>query len=68
MIALQTEHEKIMAEIMSFTGMVVKISDMLDVPVQLRAQAIFEAEKILHRVIMNKMVEKCAKQAEPCRN
>ena len=68
MIAVPTESEKMMAEIMSFTGVVVKISDMLDVPVQLRAQAIFEAERVLHRVIMNKMVEKCAAKAIPCEN
>lgn len=68
MIAVQTEHEKVMTDIMSFTGIVVKITDMLDVPVSLRAQAIFEAEKVLHKVIMDRMVAKCAKQAEPCRN
>lgn len=68
MIAVQTEHEKVMADIMNFTGIVVKITDMLDVPVSFRAQAIFEAEKMLRKVIMDRMVSKCAKQSQPCRN
>lgn len=68
MIAIPTESEKIMAEIMSFTGMIVKIADMNSIPVQIRAKAIFEAEGILHRVIMHKLEAKCVEKSIPSNN
>lgn len=68
MTAVQTEHDRVMADIMSFTSVVVKITDMLDLPVSVRAKAIFEAEKVFYKVMIDRMVEKCVKQLEPCRN
>jgi hypothetical protein len=63
-----TEHDKMMAEIMEFTQVVVGVAEMRDVPAPVRAKAIFMAEQLFHKVIMNKMVEKCVEKSTPCNN
>lgn len=68
MQVIATEHDKMMAEIMEFTQTVVGVAEMRDVPATVRAEAIFMAEKIFHKMIMNKMVEKCVEKSTPCNN
>lgn len=68
MIAVQTEHEKVMADIMNFTTLVLAIADRPQWPLDIRVRAIYEAERMFHGAIMAKMVNKCAKHSEPCRN
>lgn len=63
-----TEHDKMMAEIMAFTGTVVGIAEMRNIPASVRVEAIMMAEKIFHKVIMSKMVEKCVEKSTPCNN
>ena len=63
-----TEHDKMMAEIMVFTQTVVGVAEMRTVPANVRAEAIIMAEKIFHKVIMNKMLEKCVEKSTPCNN
>lgn len=68
MQAVATEHEKMMAEIMAFTSTVVGVAEMKTVPTQVRAEAIVMAEQIFHKVIMDKMLEKCVEKSTPCNN
>jgi len=68
MIASATEHDKMMAEIIQFTSTVVGVAEMRDVPAKIRAEAIFMAEKIFHKVVMSKMLEKCVEKSTPCNN
>lgn len=68
MQAIATEHDKMMAEIMDFTGTIVGIAGMNDVPTAIRAKAIFMAEQLFHKVVMDKMVEKCIEKSTPCNN
>ena len=68
MQAVPTEHDKMMLEIMEFTQTVVGVAEMRDIPATVRAEAIFMAEKIFHKMIMNKMVEKCVEKSTPCNN
>lgn len=68
MQAIATEHEKMMAEIMAFTSTVVGVAEMKTVSTQVRAEAIFMAEQIFHKVIMDKMLEKCVEKSTPCNN
>ena len=63
-----TEHEQMMAEIMEFTSLVVRVAEMRDVPVNIRAESILMVEKLFHKVIMDKMVEKCVEKSIPCNN
>lgn len=63
-----TEHDKMMLEIMEFTQTVVGVAEMRDVPATVRAEAIFMAEKIFHKLIMSKMIEKCVEKSTPCNN
>lgn len=68
MQAVVTEHEKMMAEIMAFTSTVVGVTEMKTVSTQVRAEAIVMAEQIFHKMIMNKMMEKCVEKSTPCNN
>lgn len=68
MIAVQTEHEKVMADIMNFTQLVLAIAERPQWSLDIRVKAIYEAERLLHGAIMAKMVNKCIRQSEPCRN
>ena len=68
MTAVQTESEKILAEIMVFTNTIVGIASMVDIENSVKAQAIFMAEQILHQIIVDKIVEKCVEKSIPCNN
>jgi len=68
MKAVMTEHDKMMLEIMEFTQLVVGVAEMRDVPATVRADTILLVEKVFHKMIMNKMVEKCAASSTPCNN
>lgn len=46
MKAVLTEHEMMLAEVMTFTNTVVGVVEMTSVPAQIRAEAIGMAEKI----------------------
>ena len=63
-----TEHDKMMIDIMDFTAMVVGIAEMKDVEAAVRAEAIFMVEQVFHKMIMQKMVEKCVEKSLPCNN
>lgn len=60
MKAVMTEHDKMMLEIMEFTQVVVGVAEMRDVSATVRAEAILIVEKAFHKIIMEKMIEKCA--------
>ena len=64
----QTEHDKMMAEIMVFTQTIVGVAEMRTVPATVRAEAILMAERIFHGMIMKKMLEKCVEKSTPCNN
>lgn len=68
MKAVLTEHEMMLAEVMTFTNTVVGVVEMTSVPAKIRAEAIGMAEKIFHKVIMNKMLNKCVEKATPSNN
>ena len=68
MKAVVTEHEQMMFEIMEFTRVIVGVAEMRHIPVKLRAETILLAEQLFHKVIMNKMVEKCVEKSIPCNN
>jgi len=68
MIAVKTQHDLMLDAIMEFTGAVVAISEMPGIHARDKANAIFLAEKILHKIIMDKIVEKCEKTSTPCQN
>lgn len=68
MKAIMTEHDKTMLEIMEFTQLVVGVAEMRDVPATVRADTILIVEKAFHKIIMEKMIEKCATSATPCNN
>jgi len=68
MKAVATEHDQMMMDIMDFTSMVVGIAEMRDVPASIRADGIFVIEQAFHKMIMNKMIEKCATASTPCNN
>jgi len=63
-----TEHDKMMMEIMEFTSVIVGVAEMRDIPAKIRAEAILMAEQLFHKVIINKMVEKCVTASTPCNN
>lgn len=63
-----TEHEMMLAEVMTFTNTVVGVAEMNSVPARIRAEAIGMAEQIFHKVIMNKMLNKCVEKATPSNN
>jgi len=68
MKAVMTEHDKMMLDIMEFTQLVVGVAEMRDVPAKIRAETILMAEQMFHKMIMNKMVKKCATASTPCNN
>jgi len=68
MIACETEHDKMMAEIMVFTQTIVGVAEMRSVPAIVRAETIMMAERIFHGLIMKKMLEKCVEKSIPCNN
>lgn len=68
MKAIMTEHDKTMLEIMEFTQLVVGVAEMRDVPATVRADTILIVEKAFHKMIMEKMIKKCATSATPCNN
>jgi len=68
MKAVVTEHEQMMMDIMDFTSMVVGIAEMRDVAANIRADAIFVVEQAFHKMIMEKIVEKCVEKATPSAN
>lgn len=57
----------VMNDIMDFTSSVLLFAEM-PLPVKTKAELIFEAEKVLHQMIMDRMIEKCANNAVPCNN
>jgi hypothetical protein len=57
MIAVPNKSDMVLAEIMEFTGTVVSIAQMQGVSNMDKANAIFVAEKILHKVMLNYMSE-----------
>lgn len=65
---VMTEHEEMMVNVMQFTSAIVVLAEMRDVPPRDRAEAIFMAEQIFHKMIMDRMIEKCANNAVPCNN
>lgn len=68
MITIKTQHDLMFDSIMEFTGTVVAIAEMSGVHVRDKADAIFMAEKIFHKIVMDKIVEKCVKTSTPCQN
>jgi len=68
MKAVVTEHDKMMADIMGFTQLVVGVAEMRDLPATVRADTILLVEKAFHKMIMEKMIEKCATASTPCNN
>jgi hypothetical protein len=68
MIAVKTQHDLMLDAIMEFTGAVVVIAQMPGIHVKEKAEAIFLAEKVLHKIIMDKIVERCEKTSTPCQN
>ena len=68
MKAVMTEHDKMMADIMGFTQLVVGVAEMRDLPATVRADTILLVEKAFHKMIMEKIVEKCAEKATPSAN
>lgn len=68
MKAVATEHDKMMMDIMDFTSMVVGIAEMRDIPANIRADGILVIEQAFHKMIMEKIVEKCVEKSIPCNN
>lgn len=68
MMAVRTEHEKMMLEVMEFTSAVVSITQLRDCDVYSKANAILLIEQMFHKMIMDKIVEKCEKTSTPCLN
>lgn len=68
MVIAQTEHDKMMVEIMEFTKTIVCLSGLQSVNVHDKAQAIFLAEKLFHKIVMDKIVTKCENISTPCQN
>jgi len=68
MVIAETEHDKIMIEIMKFTQTVVCLAGLKNVDVHTQAQAIFMAERVFHKVVMDKLLTKCENISTPCRN
>ena len=68
MKAVMTEHDKMMADIMGFTQLVVGVAEMRDIPAAVRADTILIVEKAFHKMIMEKIVEKCVEKSIPCNN
>lgn len=63
-----TEHDQMMAEIMEFTMTVVAVAEIRDIDAVVKAKAIYMAEQIFHKMIMNKMLAKCVEKVTPCNN
>ena len=63
-----TEHGQMMVEIMEFTMTVVGVAEMKDIDVTVKAKAIYMAEQIFHKMIMNKILAKCVEKVTPCNN
>jgi hypothetical protein len=63
-----TDHDKMMAEIIAYTETIVGVAEMRTVPAKVRAEAIMLAERIFHRAIMSKILEKCVEKSTPCNN
>ena len=68
MKAVMTEHDKMMLDIMEFTQLVVGVAEMRDIPATVRADTILIVEKAFHKMIMEKIVEKCVEKATPSTN
>jgi hypothetical protein len=68
MIAVPTKSDMVLAEIMEFTGTVVSIAQMQGVGNMDKANAIFLAEKVLQKVMMNYIVETAEKVLSPSAN
>ena len=68
MTIAETEHDKMMFEIMEFTKTIVCLSRLKSVNVHEQAQAIFLAEKLFHKIVMDKLLTKCENISTPCRN
>ncbi len=68
MIISKTEHDLVMDDIMAFTGAIVAIAEMKNVHVRDKANAIYLAETVFHKMIMNKIVEKCVNKSIPSAN
>ncbi len=68
MIAVPTKSDLVLAEIMEFTGTVVTIAQMQGVGNMDKANAIFLAEKVLQKVMMNYIGETAEKVLSPSAN
>ena len=68
MKAVATESDMMAEDIAVFTNTVVGIADRSDLPNSIKAEAIFEVEKIFHSFIMKKIVGKCKSKAIPSSN
>jgi hypothetical protein len=68
MIAVPTKSDLVLAEIMEFTGTVVTIAQMQGVANMDKANAIFLAEKVLQKVVMNYIGETAEKVLSPSAN
>lgn len=68
MVISQTEHDLMMGDIMAFTGAILAIAEMKNVHVRDKANAIYLAESVFHKMIMDKMIEKCESKAIPSTN
>lgn len=64
----KTEYELVMDDIMAFTSTIVGIAELRNIPVADRANAIYLAEGIFHKVLMDKMIKKCESKAIPSTN
>jgi len=68
MIAVPTKSDLVLAEIMEFTGTVVTIAQMEKMSNTDKANAIFWAEKVLQKVMMNYIGETAEKVLSPSTN
>lgn len=68
MKAVVTEYDKMMMDIMDFTSMVVAIAEMRDIPANIRVDGILVIEQAFHKMIMEKIAEKCVQKSIPCNN
>ena len=68
MKVVATESDKMAEDIAVFTNSIVEIAGMGGVPNKIKAEAIFEVEKVFHSFIMKKIVTKCKSKAVPSSN
>ena len=64
----KTEHDHMMDDIMAFTTAIVGIAELRNVAVADRANAIYMAENVFHKILMDKMIKKCESKAIPSTN